>query len=73
MSDNLMILPAGEHEKIRLVQIPDDFEEHEAYRYVTGMIAKVEEDPEYTSEDIMDLLEDRGFMPVDFVLGPELD
>ena len=37
------------------------------------MIAKVEEDPEYTSEDIMDLLEDRGFMPVDFVLGPELD
>lgn len=73
MSDNLMILPAGEHEKIRLVQIPDDFEEHEAYRYVTGMIAKVEEDPEYTCEDIMDLLEDRGFMPVDFVLGPELD
>jgi len=73
MSDNLMILPADKHEKIRLVQIPDDFEAHEAYRYVTGMIAKVEEDPEYTSEDIMDLLEDRGFMPVDFVLGPELD
>jgi hypothetical protein len=35
MSDNLMILPADKHEDIRLIKIPDDFEEHEAYRYVT--------------------------------------
>ena len=73
MSNKLMILPADEPENIRLIQIPDDFEEHEAYRYVTGLIAKVEEDSEYTWEDIVELLEDRGFDSVDFVLGPSLD
>ncbi len=73
MSNNLMILYANEPENIRLIQIPDDFEEHEAYRYVTGIIAKAEEDSEYTWDDILDLLEDKGFEPVDFVLGPSLD
>ncbi len=73
MSNKLMILYANEPENIRLIQIPDDFEEHEAYRYVTGIIAKAEEDSEYTWDDILDLLEDKGFEPVDFVLGPSLD
>ena len=73
MSDNLMILPAGGPANIRLIRIPDDFEEHEVYRYVTGLIAKVEENSEYTWEDILDLLEDRGFESVDFILGPSLD
>jgi hypothetical protein len=73
MSNNLMILHANEPENIRLIQIPDDFEEHEAYRYVTGLIAKAEEDSEYTWDDILDLLEDRGFKSVEFILGPSLD
>lgn len=73
MSNNLMILYANEPENIRLIQIPDDFEEHEAYRYVTGLIAKAEEDSEYTWDDILDLLEEKGFESVDFVLGPSLD
>jgi len=73
MSDNLMILPADEHEDIRLIRIPDDFEEHEAYRYVTGLIAKAEEETDYTWEDILDLLEERGFESVEFVVGPSLD
>lgn len=73
MSDNLMILPADEAANIRLIQIPDDFEQHEAYRYVTGLIAKAEENPDYTWEDILDLLEERGFEAVDFILGPALD
>ena len=73
MSNKLMILYANEPENIRLIQIPDDFEEHEAYRYVTGIIAKAEEDSECTWDDILDLLEDKGFEPVDFVLGPSLD
>ena len=73
MSNNLMILYANEPENIRLIQIPDDFEEHEAYRYVTGLIAKAEEDLEYTWDDIIDLLEEKGFESVDFVLGPSLD
>jgi len=74
MNKKLMILPASEFTKIRLVTVPDDIEEHEVYRHVTGLIASVEEDnPDYTWEDIAALLEDRGFEPVDFILGPALD
>ena len=73
MSNDLMILPANEPENVRLIQIPDDFEAHEAYRYVTGLIAKAEEDSEYTWDDILELLEERGFEAVDFVLGPSVD
>lgn len=71
--NNLMILPAVEHEDIRLIKIPDDFEEHEAYRYVTGIIAKAEEESDYSWEDILDLLEARGFESVEFAIGPSLD
>jgi len=73
MSDNLMVLPANEAANIRLIQIPDDFEQHEAFRYVTGLIAKAEENSDYTWDDILDLLEERGFESVEFVLGPSLD
>jgi len=73
MNDNLMILPANKYTNIRLIRIPDDFEKHEAYRYVTGLIAKAEEDSDYTWDDILDLLEERGFESVDFILGPSLD
>jgi hypothetical protein len=68
-----MILPASDSSSIRLIQIPDDYEQHEAYRYVTGLIAQAEEDPDYTWDDILDLLEERGFESVDFILGPSLD
>jgi hypothetical protein len=73
MSDNLMILPAANPADIRLIRIPDDFEEHEAYRHVTGMIAKVEEESDYDWDDILDMLEQHGFEAVDFILGPSLD
>ena len=59
-----MVLPAADTTKIRLIRVPDDFEEHEAYRYVTGLIAKAEEDAEYCWEEILDLLEERG------IIGP---
>ena len=72
MSNKLMILPANKYTDIRLIQIPEDVEEHEAYRYVTGLIAKAEEDPKYDWESILDLLEERGFEAVDFVLGPSV-
>ena len=73
MSNNLMVLYANQPENIRLIQIPEDFEQHEAYRYVTGIIAKAEEEPDYNWEDILELLEDRGFESVEFILGPALD
>jgi hypothetical protein len=74
MNERLMILPAKDSSAIRLVRLPDDFEQHEAYRHVTGLIAQVEEDnPDYEWEDIATQLEDHGFEPVAFILGPALD
>lgn len=74
MSDTLMILPARDPGRIRLVRIPADLEAHEAFRHVTGLIAQVEENQsDYSWEEIAPLLEDHGFETVDFVLGPELD
>lgn len=74
MSGPLMILPAGDPAAIRLVRIPDDFEAHEVFRHVTGLIAQLEEDdPGYSGDDIVAMLEDHGFAPVDFILGPSLD
>ena len=57
MSSKLMILPAHDYNTIRLVKIPDDYEEHEVFRHVTGIIAEVEEnDSEYTWDDVLTAL-----------------
>lgn len=73
MAKNLMILPASDPKDIRLLHVPDDFEEHEAYRYVTGLIAKAEESSNYDWDDILDLLEQKGFEDIEFILGPNLN
>ena len=74
MDNRYVILPAHEYSAIRLIRIPKDFEQHEAHRYITGLIAKVEEeDPDYKWEDIEAILEDHNIEIVDFVLGPALD
>ena len=73
MSNTLMILPASDTRNIRLVRIPDDFESHEVFRHVTGLIAAVEEqDPDCDQDDILAALEDHGFETVEFILGPTL-
>ena len=73
MSNTLMILPASDTKAIRLVRVPDDFESHEAFRHVTGLIAAVEEqDPNCDQDDILAALEDHGFETVEFILGPSL-
>jgi len=74
MHAKFMILPAQEAHAIRLVRIPDDLGQHEAFRFATGLIAQAEEDnPDFEWEDIASVLEDHGFEPVDFILGPVLD
>jgi hypothetical protein len=74
MNPKMMILPASRSDAIRLLRVPDDFESHEAYRRVTGLIAAIEESgPGYGWEDIQAALEDQGFEPVEFILGPALD
>ncbi len=73
MKTRLMILPAADAGAIRLLQVPEDFEEHEVYRHVTGVIARVEEDnADYDWDDIAAELEAHGFETVDFILGPSL-
>jgi len=56
------------------VRIPKDTSGREAFRKVTGLIAQVEEqNPDYDVDDVLAALEDHGFTPVEFQLGPALD
>jgi len=74
MNSRLMILPSKDPKAIRLIKIPADYEEHEVFRHVVGLIAAVEEEnPNYSWEDMASMLEDKGFEQVEFVLGPALD
>ena len=74
MSAPLMLLPSHDFAKIRLVRVPEDIEEHEAFRHATGLIAALEEQrPNCSVEQIIEVLEDHGFEPVDFLLGPEAE
>jgi len=73
MKDKLMVLPSKDPNNIRIVKIPEDYEEHEVYRAATGAIARIEENvPDYNWEDLMEELEDMGFEEVSFLLGPEV-
>jgi hypothetical protein len=57
MQQRLMILPSRDSTAIRLVRVPEELEQHEAFRHVTGLIASVEErNPDYDWEDIAHLL-----------------
>ena len=74
MNERLMILPSSVSTDIRLVRVPEEYEQHEAFRRVTGLIAEIEEGtPDYNWQDIEAALEDQGFEPLDFILGPALD
>lgn len=72
LNKKYMLLPARRPEDIKLLLIPDDYEEHEAFRTVTGLIAEIEEKyPDSDWEELADTLEDHGFIPQEFILGPE--
>lgn len=74
MSDRLMLLPAKDFARIRLLRIPEDFGERDAVRRVTALIAEVQEDAgEARWEDLAAALEDHGFTVVEFTCGPALD
>lgn len=74
MPDTLMILPASDPQAIRLIRVPEDYEAHEAFRHVTGLIAAIEEDhPDFDWSDVEASLVDHGFEVVEFILGPALD
>lgn len=73
MKNKLMILPSKDSSKIRLLKLPEDYEEQEVYRAATGAIARIENNlPDYDWDDLMEELEDMGFEEVSFLLGPEV-
>lgn len=74
MKNKLMVLPARDYNAVRLVKVPDDYDEHEVFRHVTGIIATVEEEnPDYVWDDVAIALEERDFEVIEFILGPALD
>jgi len=74
MSKTLMLLPAKNVEDIKLVRIPDDYDQKDALRHATSLIATIEEqDPDYQWDDIAATLEDHGFELQAFMIGPALD
>lgn len=71
---DLMVLPSKDHTNIRLIRVPADFEHHEAFRHVTGLIAEVESaNADFCWDDIAEALENQGYELVEFLLGPALD
>lgn len=69
----LMVFPSSDPDHIKVMQVPDDFEEHEIYRCATSIISAVQEGNRNCSwDEVEEGLEENGFKPVEFVLGPEL-
>ena len=68
-----MVLPAKDINDIKLVSIPEDFDERDAHRHVTALIASIQEtDPDYSWEDLEAVLEEHGFDNIEFELGPDI-
>ena len=73
MTERLMVLPAKDFERIRLVVVPEDISDRDALRHVTALIAELQEEcSECGWDEIVPVLEDHGFIPVESMLGPEL-
>ncbi len=71
MATKVMVLSSDASEDIRVIKVPQEYEDHEAYRHVVGLIARVqEENADAGWEEINEILEEHGFTPVHFVLGP---
>lgn len=73
MQERLMLLPAHDFNRIRLIRIPEDYSERDAVRRVTALIAEAQEQKAWDWDDLAAVLEDHGFGTVDYTPGPELD
>ena len=73
MANRLMLLPNRDPSHIRLLEVPEDVDPQEAYRCVTGIVARIEEaDASARVEELVDAMEAQGFRTLPFILGPEL-
>lgn len=73
MSETFMLLPGRTPAESRVVRLPHDLDEREAYRRVAGFLRALKEtDPEHAAEDALEALAEHGFSPVELVVGPAL-
>lgn len=69
----IMVFPSDDFNAIKLMQVPDDFEEHEVYRHVTALISDIQEQsPDCSWEDVEERLQEHGFNTLNYILGPAL-
>ncbi|MEI6413622.1 MAG: hypothetical protein WCP34_05080, partial [Pseudomonadota bacterium] len=74
MTTRYMLLPSQNPDRARLLELPPDLEPLEAYRYVTGVIAQIEETqgPVPEPDEVCEALEELGFRPLPLVWGPRI-
>lgn len=73
MGKKLILLPGADSRSCRILRMPEDMDDQEAFRNVTGIIAGLEEQgPGVTPDELDDALEDNGFETLDYIIGPEI-
>lgn len=71
MSETFMLLPGRTPVEARVVRLPHDLEEQEAYRRVAGIMAELRRsNAGYSKEDLPEALAEHGFSPVELIVGP---
>ncbi len=73
MQDKFILLPAVHADQARLLKIPQEISEMDAYRRVTSLIAAHQERTAQPAiQDMIDSLADEGFVEVPLIIGPHL-
>ncbi len=75
MEDRFILLPGQRPEETRLLRIPADYSDLDAYRRVTAIIARCQTDATEGGSiaPCLEALADDGFEEVDVVIGPHLE
>ena len=74
MEERFMLLPGSGPEDTHLLRIPDDYSDLDAYRHVTAIIARCQEETDdgQSPHPCLEVLADEGFREVRVVIGPHL-
>ena len=69
-----MLLPGKTPAESRVLRLPHDLDEQEAYRQVTAIVAGLRAARhDHSMEDVLEALAEHGFTPVELVVGPAPD
>jgi len=74
MQDKFILLPAQRSEDARLLRIPSDVLERDAFRLVTALAAELEEDSgKDKMRELLERLTEKGFTEAHLVVGPQIN